>query len=161
MVWWLAACSSPPCGVEAGETCTGTTTTTEETEPEDTAVELGDLGVEAKVEECTGPEWLYSFDLTELPREAELAITGTLDDGVRADEVHPVELTATAHWEANATLVVLPDEEPIPGSTTRFACDRQDAMTWRLFTWDGLERRSCLVWGAEPALLEIDGCRRW
>jgi hypothetical protein len=34
-------------------------------------------------------------------------------------------------------------------------------MTWRLFAWDALDRRSCLVWGAEPALLDVDGCRRW
>jgi hypothetical protein len=99
LVAWLVACSASPCGVEAGDDCT-TVATTESDEPEDTAVELGDLVVHAKVEECTGPEWLYSFDLSDRPGAAELAITGVLADGERADETHPLDLSATAHWEA-------------------------------------------------------------
>jgi hypothetical protein len=160
--WAIVACSSPPCGVEAAAGCTESTSTFPTSAVEDTAVELGDIRVRAKVEDCTGSDWYYTFDLSVTPADAELTISGVLADGARAEETHDLGIGGASHWQASVALVVVGGtSEPIPGVTTQFGCDRVDAMSWRLFTWDGSGRRSCLVWGAEPAMLEVDGCDRW
>src|SRR5687767_579979 len=102
----IVACA-PQCGVEAGTACATSTSVPDEPEPVDTAVELGDILVFAKVEDCGGDEWNYLFDLSELPLDAELALTGTLADGERADELHALGLAPTDHWQASATLFVV------------------------------------------------------
>ena len=98
---------------------------------------------------CAEDEW-HLWALTE---GQPTVATATLTDGLSTED----HAMAIEPYTDTSSYV---DVRLVPGADTAFGCDAYSDLTWRIVV-DATTGRDCVVWGAEPALLDEWGCETW